>query len=108
MSKEFTIQIKGASWRIRQLTPRKFKKEHDQNWAAVTLPDSKEIHFNGDNFLPCHIRHELLHAFVSESNTESMNMTPDDMEELCCSLVGEFSIDIIKIADQIISQLKSE
>ena len=108
MATEFTIQIKGANWLIKKLTPRKFNKEHKKEWAAVTLPETKEIHFNGDGFLPCHVRHELLHAFIAEAGLENVKMDTDDMEELCCTIVGEFGIDIIKLSDQIITKFKTE
>ncbi|MGL4337294.1 MAG: hypothetical protein ACRCST_10415 [Turicibacter sp.] len=101
MSKQLTIQIKGSNWTVKMLTPRKFIKLH-KDWAAMTLPDSKEIHFRTDFFLPHFIRHELLHAFVSETGVENVKMDIDDMEELCCTIVGDFGIDIIKIADYIL------
>lgn len=109
MSSEFTIQIKGANWLIKKLTPRKFKKIHEHSeWAAVTLPSKKEIHVNGDTYLPKDIRHELVHAYIEETNTNDVDMSAYDMEELCCNLFAEFGIDIIKLSDQIITKFKTE
>ena len=108
MATEFTITIKGANWLIKKLTPRKFKKVHHESWAAVTLPETKEIHINGDTYLPKDIRHELVHAFVEETNTNDVDMSAYDMEELCCNLFAEFGIDIIKLTDQIITKFKTD
>lgn len=99
-----TIQIKGATWTVKKLTPRKFNKEHKSSWAAVTLPDSREIHLNGNSFAPSHVRHELLHAFYSEGNTESTTqLTEDDVEEICASIVGEYAIEIVRLADIVLT-----
>lgn len=97
------IQIKGANWTIRRLTTRKFTKIHDdKKCPALTVPCDREIHLNSNLHTPQFIRHELLHAFVSECNTESMtSLTIDDMEELCASIVAEYAFDIIKVADYI-------
>lgn len=108
MSQEFAIQIKGANWLIKQLTPRKFKKLHKhEEWAAVTIPASKEIHINGNSYLPEQIRHELLHAYIEETNTNDVDMSAYDMEELCCNIFGIHGIDIINLADKIISKLQN-
>lgn len=97
------IQIKGASWTIKKFTTRKFVKLHeDKNCPALTIPCDREIHLNNDCHTPKYIRHELLHAFVSECNTESTtSLTTDDMEEICASIVAEYAFDIIKVADEV-------
>ena len=109
MAIEFTVQIKGANWLIKKLTPRKFKKLHDVICPALTIPIDREIHLNSELYTPYYIRHELFHAYVAECNTESMtDMTLDDMEELSASLVAEFCFDIAKLADEIFSKFKSK
>lgn len=109
MSTEFTIQIKGANWLIKKLTPRKFKKLHDDTCPALTIPIKREIHLNSELYNPYYIRHELFHAYIAECNTESMtDLTLDDMEELSASIVAEFCFDIIKLADEIYLKFKAE
>ena len=107
MAKEFTIQIKGSNWLVKKLSSRKFTKLHG-DYAAMTLPTDKEIHFNDKSVLPLHIRHELLHAFISECNADNVKMDIDDMEELCCTIIGEHAIEIVKLADFIQTQFSIE
>jgi hypothetical protein len=101
--KETVVQIKGANWTVKKLTTRKFVKLHgDKECPALTVPCDREIHLNGDLHTTKYFRHELLHAFASECNTESMtSMTIDDMEELCASIVGEYAIELVKMADEL-------
>lgn len=100
--REFKIKIKGSDWTIRVLTSKSFEKEHDGNSGAMTIPEKKRIDLISTELHPTYIRHELFHAFVCESNIESTNLTTEQMEELAATIVGEFSIQIIDLCDQII------
>ena len=98
------INVKGREWEARLLTRRKYEKLHGADSGAITIMSTKQIDFNKSDLNPEDVRHEVFHAYVKESNTESANLTADQMEELCCSLVGEYAIEIIKSADYIISK----
>lgn len=110
MSSEVKVLIKGATWTVKKLSLRKFNSLHkDKNCPGLTLPADREIHLNDKLYTPHYIRHELFHAHVAESNTESMtNMTIDDMEELAASIISEHCFDIAKLADEIYSILKNK
>ena len=87
MSKKLTIQVKGKDWNLRLWSNAVYIKKFGDDSGAVTFPDSKEINFiRGDLSLGV-IRHELLHAFVAESNTESAYLDPDQTEELAASII---------------------
>jgi hypothetical protein len=106
---EVKVLIKGATWTVKKLSLRKFNSLHqDKDCPALTIPIDREIHLNEKLYTPHFIRHELFHAYVAESNTESMrNMTIDDMEELSASIIAEYCFDIAKLADSIFTTFKT-
>lgn len=107
MTSEVKVLIKGATWTVKKLSLRKFNSIHKhKECPALTLPQDREIHLNEKLYTPHFIRHELFHAYIAESNTESMtDMTLDDMEELAASITAEYCFDIAKLSDEIFSVL---
>lgn len=98
---ELTVNIKGRAWIIRLLAKSVYTKNFGTDSSAITLLDKKEICVSKLDYLIGHIRHELMHAFVVESNTESAFLNAAQMEELCCSIVGDYAIEIVALADRI-------
>lgn len=101
---DLIIKIKGAEWKIRLLTAGQFIKEHE-DCGAITIGGEKRIDFRKDEICPSHCRHEIFHAFVSESNIESTELTTLQMEELGASIMGVNAIEIIALADKVIAYL---
>jgi hypothetical protein len=81
------------------LSKTKYHKLHGFDSGAITLITEKIIDVKNDGFTTEYIRHELLHAFVAESNTESAMLNSEQIEELCASIVGEYGIEIVRLAD---------
>ena len=105
---DLQIKIKGKDWIVKFRKQKAYEKELDHTevpGAAITHPDTRIIGINLDIILPEQIRHELFHALFTECNVESADLTPIQVEEVCSSLAGEYAIDIIKIADYILTHI---
>jgi len=96
------IMIKGKEWEVVFLYPKVYIKKYGSDSDAITVSSIRSIFFKTDAFNPVVIRHELLHAFVNETCVNSSELTRDQMEELCCSLLGDHYYDIGQLTDQIL------
>jgi len=101
------IQIKGATWECRLLTKKKYEKLHGYDSSAITVGNARQIDFLKADLIPGFVIHELLHAYVYECNTESSNLDPDQREELCCSILGEYIHTIVLTAFYILTKFMS-
>ena len=86
MSSRIVISIKGAPWTISLMNEPAFIKRFEL-CSAITIPENKQIFINKNCLTPGTLRHELLHALVSESHVESAELSADQLEEICCTLV---------------------
>jgi len=104
--KDLPIKIKdGIPWVVKFYSNRLYIKEYGNDSEAITEPTYKRIGINVDNILPSEIRHEVFHAYMSECNTESAGLNADQVEEVAASVVGVFALDIIKLADYILTHI---
>lgn len=104
----FEITIKGKKWTVRILTDSRYEKICGDDSEALTKADNREILFRKKRLLPGTVRHELLHAFISESHIESSNLDSHQIEELCCSLVDYCWSDINQLVDEIFIKFHQE
>lgn len=100
----FKIKIKGADWKIEFLTQTAYEKKHGENSHAMTEMEKKTISFIKGNCNVGIIRHELLHAFVTETHTESSSLTALQMEELCCATLQHQWSNIQMLVEEIVDQ----
>lgn len=101
----FKITIKGSEWTVKFHTDATYKKKIATDSGAETWITEKTIHFNKAEINMGFIRHELLHAFVAESSVESAQLTPDQVEEVCASIIQKHWNDINLITEQILNEL---
>ena len=101
-----TILVKGREWKFSLLSDRVFDKlhnsepENDQN-GAMTLPPKYEVHFPKSSWNIIDIRHELGHVFYTMADVGSSNLTPDQVEETMCTIIGQNHAEIGLIADRV-------
>ena len=98
---KFNIKIKGKEWEIRFLTKKQYEKAHGDDSAAITVEATRQIDFLKTEFTSDIARHELTHGFFRESNVESAGLSGLQIEELAASIVGEYAIEIVSLADYI-------
>lgn len=98
---ELTVSIKGEDWLIRLRTHKSYIKDHGDDSAGITLYYKRIIDINKSGYTFDVILHELFHAFIRECNAESSDLSTLQMEELCCSLVGNNIFDLLSVAFKI-------
>jgi hypothetical protein len=104
------IEIKGYPWTVKLLTPKQFVKEAEkvgmdpESDVAFTHKDgTREIVFKKGYLTPGTLRHELMHAIVSECRTDSVDLTPDQREELCCEILDHDWMMYLGLVEEILS-----
>jgi len=97
------IKIKGIEWSIFAQTPAAYKRKHGSDSHAITYPKEREIFFNISTLAPDYVRHEVFHAYIASSSTNSSSLTTDQMEELSAELYGEHEPDMNLAVDQILN-----
>jgi hypothetical protein len=103
---DLPIKIKdGIPWTVKFYRERAYVKEYGNDSAAITESQFKRIGINLDVVLPSEVRHEIFHAYLAECNIESANLTAEQVEEVAASVVGDYALDIIKIADYILTHM---
>jgi hypothetical protein len=98
------IDIKGRQWNFILLTDRRFDKLHNEDGkarAGLTLPNQYECHFRKSDWCINDIRHEIGHALYHMSMTGSSDLTPDQVEETMCQLIGYHGPEIMLWADRV-------
>jgi hypothetical protein len=100
------VNIKGSDWDIIVLNNTMFNKKFQQeNCCAITIMEKRSIVFNKALINTGIIRHELMHAIIGESHTESAMLDPVQIEEVCASIVENQWHNINMWTEQIIDQL---
>lgn len=103
--KSLKISIKGIDWTIFGQSNASYVREHGNDSAAITYPAHREIYFNFSYVTPGYVKHELMHAYVSSSGTNSSKLAADQVEELCAEIIEEHYYEIGDISNKILSFL---
>lgn len=101
--KSLKLKIKGHDWEVFAQTPAAYKRKHGSDSHAITYTKDKQLYFNISSLAPDYVRHELFHAYIASSSTNSANLTADQMEELAAELYGEHGPEMDCLADQILN-----
>lgn len=97
------IKIKGIEWAIFAQTPAAYKRKHGSDSHAITYTKDREIFFNISTLAPDYVRHEVFHAYIASSSTNSSSLTADQVEELAAELYGEHGPEMDLAVDQILN-----
>ena len=97
------IKIKGIEWAIFAQTPSAYKRKHGSDSHAITYTKDREIFFNISTLAPDYVRHEVFHAYIASSSTNSSSLTADQVEELAAELYGEHGPEMDLAVDQILN-----
>ena len=101
---EIILNIKGRDWKFLLLTDKRFDKLHNQEGeltTGMTLSNTYEVHFRKSDWCVTDIRHELCHVLKHASNTGTVDLSAEDMEELMCELVASNYSEIGLWSDRI-------
>lgn len=103
----FSINIRGQDWTVRVIDAEVFSARYDESTAAFTVSSTKEIVFSADELNLSTVIHELTHAYFSASHITSANLSPDQVEEVMCEVIGEFGPEIIRVGRKLLKSLKT-
>lgn len=95
--------IKGHEWAFYAETNGTYTRKHGSDSHAITYTHDREIYFNISSLAPDYVRHEVFHAYVASSSTNSSNLDKDQMEELCAELYGEHGPEMELLVNKIIN-----
>lgn len=100
---DYRLKILGETWKYSFLSLELYNKLHPDNpeSAALTLSDSREMHFCLSDFTDSTARHEMLHAYYNELPVMSANLELDQLEEIMCDIVGRYGPKLIRQANTI-------
>lgn len=95
--------IKGHDWTFYAEKNATYRRKHGTDSHAITYTHDKEVFFNLDSLAPDYVRHEVFHAYVGSSSTNSSNLDKDQMEELCAELYSEHGPEMDLLVNKILN-----
>lgn len=96
--------VKGREWHFKLLADKTFDKIHnleDEGNTGMTISSKYEVHFKKSEWDMVAIRHELGHVYFHMSGTVTADLTPLQVEETMCEIIGHNGPEIVMIADSI-------
>lgn len=102
----YRLKILTRTWSVYFMTKKQYHKKYGPGTLAMTETDDREIYFRRDKFASETIRHELFHAYLQEYSTHTLDLTCDQMEELCCDVASKHAEDLISKSKELIHALK--
>jgi hypothetical protein len=106
--KEIIIQIKGVDWRFKLIAESTYKRIVGSDSDAATLSKDRTVLFHLKGLSINTIKHELFHTLVDSSDTYSMDMTLDNLEELAAVIFANYSTQAQLWAEQIMDHFLRE
>ena len=102
----YRVTIITRPWTVQFLPKGQFVKKYGENTLAVTETDERLIILRIDKMSLETTAHELTHAYVEEFSAPTMELTTDQMEELCCDILAKHSTKIMEQASYILHAYK--
>lgn len=105
------IPIRGRDWKFCLLSDKQFDKMHNPDGAhrtAMTVPDKHEVHFRKTDLMLKDIKHELGHVHKHMTGTNSAELTVENLEELFCEIIADYSLEINLVAERILERFQAQ
>lgn len=80
------VLILGRKWTVAVLSGDLFKKRFEDEAAAFTLPESREIIICEDEFSLDTVRHEVWHSYYASLCVASATLSAEQVEEVSAEL----------------------
>lgn len=100
------VLIIGDKWKIIIMEEDAFVRRFGNDTAAITILEDRKIYFHHNDFTKEIIRHEIYHAALFQTCTESASLTNDQFEEVACDVFGRFGPRLNRLANLIYKELK--
>jgi hypothetical protein len=87
--KRGTITILGSPWEYTTVDPDTFARDHGKDVPAVCLSTPPRLLFAHGQVTKGTIRHELLHAYLFTLPLRSVELSPDQLEEIVADILAD-------------------
>jgi len=98
-----TIPIVGKPWQVKFLNDPTYCKKIGRDSRAICDCEDKVLYFNLQFMNDVTIRHELVHAFASETSFTVLQLNEDQWEEWACELFGKYGPDMMVLSEFILA-----
>lgn len=108
---DITIPIRGRDWKFCLLTDKQFDKLHNLDEGirvGMTVPDKHEVHFRKSDLMFKDIKHELGHVYKHMTGTNSAELTVENLEELFCEIIADYSLEINLVAERVLERFQAQ
>ena len=107
------LSIRGREWTFMLLSDKQYDKLHNPDadleiTTAMTVPDQYEVHFRKSDLMFRDIKHELGHVFKHMTGTKSAELTVENVEELFCEIIADYSLEINVLAERIQERFQAQ
>ena len=104
MAQYFKVDIHGDSWNIYIVDDDDIVIDEDND--AETDIENKEIHFKRGGINEVSVRHEIWHAYMAYTFTETADLTSGQSEEVSAQIFGVRGPEMVEKAAMIYKKLK--
>jgi hypothetical protein len=101
--KTLTIPIVGKPWKVKFLTDKSYCKLIGEDSRAICDCEEKVLYFNLSFLNDVTVRHEITHAFASETSFTVLQLREDQWEEWACELFGKYGPEMLAISEFILA-----
>lgn len=103
--KELALPIRGVTHKFRLLDDLNYDRTHGEDSNGITNSITWVVDFRASSFSLRIVRHELLHAYINTSFTDTAIVSPIQVEENAAEIFGHFGPEMLKNADLIFKKL---
>ena len=104
-SKNLSI-MEDRKWKVVLSSVEEYEEMHGDDSSAITLLDSKEIHFKTDHINLETVTHEISHVYMSYTIIELKSLKIEDLEEFFCDFNGKYAFNICKVSKKVFKILQ--
>jgi hypothetical protein len=102
----YKVIILSRTWLVHFLPKGQFVKKYGDSTLAATECDDRTVFLRIDKLSAETIAHELMHCYIEEHSAPTMELNPDQVEELCCDIVAKHGEVLLGQAEQILHAYK--
>lgn len=102
----YRLEVLNRTWSVYFLTKKQFHKLYGTGALAMTETDDREIFLRRDELSQETTIHELFHAYIQEYSAHTLELTTDQMEELCCDIACKHAQELIDKSKELLNAFK--
>ncbi len=106
LKKTVHLVLLGTRWKVFFMDFKQYLRTCGDGSAAITDIAKKVIYLNIRDCTIDTIRHELGHAYAATLSLTELQLDEDQVEEFFCELIGKYSKQLVKQADNIYKTFK--